>query len=92
MRLAAIIGLVGLIGTQVLAASTLNSGTVNSYTPAEADRARAAVTKAGYTPETIAMAQDGNFFFNAKQGGQTYQVTVTRAGKVYANGGTAAGM
>ena len=57
----------------------------------EADAARAAVRKVGYAPGAIAMMQDGNFF-NAKKDDQTYQVTVTRNGGVYASGGTAVGM
>jgi hypothetical protein len=77
---------------QAIAAPMAEPSTVNSFTPAEADRARAAVTRAGYTPEKIVAVQDGNFFFNAGQDGQSYQVTVTRVGKVYATGGTAAGM
>lgn len=52
---AVIIGLISLVSAQAFAAST-----VNSYTPSEADRARAAVRKAGYTPEAIAQVKDKN--------------------------------
>ena len=88
------LALVAMMAAQVLAAPTRSAtgdtATVNSYTPAQADRARAAVTRAGYTPEEIAAVQDGNFFFNAARNGQPYQVTVTHAGKVYVTSGTAA--
>ena len=86
MGMATIIGLAGLLGAPALAPAT-----VNSYTPAQADRARQAVRKAGYTPDAIAAVQDENFFLNARRAGQTYQVTVTRSGKVYASTGIAAG-
>ena len=57
--------------------------TVNSYTPAQEDQAKARVVKAGYQPDKLAMVQDGNFFFAATKGGQTYQATVTKAGEVF---------
>ena len=66
-------------------AAFAQSGTVNSYTPAQAAKAKAAVQAAGYTPGTIAAAQAGNFFINAKKGSNTYMVTVTADGHAYAS-------
>lgn len=56
--------------------------TVNSYTPAQESRAKAAIVRAGYQPDTLAAAQDGNFFFTATKGDELYQATVTASGKV----------
>jgi hypothetical protein len=61
--------------------------TVNSYTPAEESRAKATIVKAGYRPDQLAAVQDGNFFFTATKGGDTYQATVTTSGKLYVSTG-----
>ena len=61
--------------------------TVNSYTPAEESRAKAMVVKAGYRPDALAAVQDGNFFFMATKGGDTYQATVTASGKLFVSTG-----
>jgi hypothetical protein len=58
--------------------------TVNSYTPAQAQQALAAARAAGYTGGNVSFAQAGNFFINASRGGQTYSLTVTPDGKLYA--------
>jgi hypothetical protein len=57
--------------------------TVNSYTQAEEGRAKAAITRAGYRPDTLAAAQDGNLFFTATKGGDFYQATFTASGKLF---------
>ena len=62
-------------------------GTVNEVTPAQLERGRAAVTKAGYQPGVLQFGQDGNLFFTATRDSMTYGVTVTRAGQVYASNG-----
>lgn len=61
--------------------------TVNSYTQAEESRAKAAITKAGYQPDALAAAQDGNLFFTATKGGEIYQATVTASGKLFVSTG-----
>jgi hypothetical protein len=58
--------------------------TVNDYTPAQEQRARAAATRQGYRVDKVIMAQDGNLNFTATKGGQNVQLTVTREGQVYA--------
>lgn len=65
-------------------AALAQSGTVNSYTSADAAKAKAAVQAAGFTPGDITSAQAGNFFVAAKKDGATYVVTVTPDGHVYA--------
>lgn len=72
-------------------ARTGATATVNSYTPAQADHARQEARGAGYIPEAIAAAQDGNFFLTAERGGEIHQVTVTPSGKVYGGTGIKAG-
>jgi hypothetical protein len=57
--------------------------TVNAVSQTEMARAKAAIQHAGYQPEMLAMAQDHNLFFNATKGGETYEITVTRDGKLY---------
>lgn len=57
--------------------------TVDSYTPRQEERAKAAIVNAGYRPDKLTMVQDGNFFFTATKNGKSYQATVTSAGKVY---------
>jgi hypothetical protein len=65
--------------------------TVNSYTPAQADKAREAARVAGYQPVTVTFAQAGNFFINGTRDGQIYSLTITPDGKVYASMPVAAG-
>jgi len=62
-------------------------GTVSEVTPAQLERGRAAVTKAGYRPDVLQFGQDGNLFFTATRNGVSYTVTVTPSGQVYANNG-----
>jgi MoaA/NifB/PqqE/SkfB family radical SAM enzyme len=57
--------------------------TVNSYTPAQEQKARSAARAAGYQPAIITMVQAGNFFMDATRGGHRYQLTITPDGKVY---------
>ena len=57
--------------------------TVNDYTAAESQRAEAAARSAGFDNLEITMVQDGNFFLNGQKQGETYNLTVTRDGKVY---------
>jgi hypothetical protein len=78
------ISLAAALLTLCATAAFAQSGTVNSYTPAEAAKARAAVQAAGYTPGAIATAQAGNLFVRAKKGSDSYMVTVTPDGHVYA--------
>jgi hypothetical protein len=56
--------------------------TVNDYTAAESQRAEAAARSAGFYNLEITMVQDGNFFLNGHKQGGTYNLTVTRDGKV----------
>lgn len=65
------------------------SPTVDSYTPAQAERADEAARKAGYTPGIVTMAQAGNLFLDATRGGEMYSLTVTPDAKVYASTPTA---
>jgi hypothetical protein len=77
-----------LLFTALLAAPTLalaQAGSTDSYTPAQADKAKAAARAAGYDPVVISMAQGGNIFINAKRDGQIYSLTVTPEDKVYAS-------
>ena len=76
------ISLAAALLTLCATAAFAQSGTVNGYTTAEAAKAKAAVQAAGYTPGTIAAAQAGNFFVNAKKGSDSYVVTVTAEGLV----------
>lgn len=80
---AAVVVAAAVVGATAFAAR----GTVNSYTTAQEDRAKAKVVNAGYRPDKLAMVQDGNFFFTATKNGEQYQVTVTSSGKVYAGAG-----
>ena len=59
--------------------------TTNSYTPAQANQARDAARAAGYQPGAITFVQGGNFFINATRNGQTFSLSVTPDGKVYAS-------
>ena len=72
--------------TAAIAAQT----TVNSFSPAQEGHAKEAITQAGYRPEALAAVQDGNFFFTATKGGDVYQATVTKNGKVFVSTGLAA--
>jgi hypothetical protein len=65
-------------------AAFAQTGTVNGYTPAELAKAKAAVLAAGYVPGALGASQGGNFFINAKKGGDSYMVTVTPDDHVYA--------
>ena len=61
------------------------AGTVNSYTPAQEQKARSAARGAGYQPVNITMVQADNFFMTATRAGHRYELTVTPDGKVYAS-------
>lgn len=61
------------------------TATVNSYTPAQEEKAEAAVKAAGYDPGKVLFAQAGNFFFNGIKDGQSYGITVTPDGRVFAS-------
>lgn len=75
------------LAAMVLVAGTTSAlaapATVNSYTASQEDRAKAAIVKAGFQPDALAMVQDWNFFFTATKGGDVYQATVTAGGKVF---------
>ena len=88
MRLG-ILALVSLLSaaTGALAQTSQFRGTVNEVTPAQLERGRAAVTKAGYQPVVLQFAQDGNLFFTATKNGMNYTLTVTPPGQVYASSG-----
>ena len=76
------------VSLSVAAASPHSGGpisTVNTYTAAQEAEARKAATRAGFTPGPVLFAQAGNFFFNASKDGQSYGVTVTPGGQVYAS-------
>lgn len=64
--------------------------TVNDYTAAQSQRAEAAAQSAGFNDLEIVMVQDGNFFLNGQKQGQSYNLTVTRDGKVYSSSGSPA--
>jgi hypothetical protein len=76
------------LAAALLAVSTVaafaQAGTVDAYTPAQLAKAKAAVQAAGYTPGTLGASQAGNFFINAKKGGDSYMVTVTPDDQVFA--------
>ena len=72
-------------GSSALAQTPDLRGTVNEVTPAQEERARAAVTHAGYQPTALESAQDGNLFYTATRQGDIYTVTVTRSGQVFAS-------
>jgi hypothetical protein len=61
------------------------AGTVNSYTPAQEQKARSAARAAGYQPTIITMVQADNFFMDGTRAGRRYQLTITPDGKVYAS-------
>lgn len=81
------------LGLLILSAPAMAQGglTVNSFTPAQADKAREAARAAGYQPVTITFAQAGNFFINGTRDGRIYSLTVTPDGEVYASTPVAAG-
>jgi hypothetical protein len=62
--------------------------TVNDYSAADRMRAEKAARAAGFAPQAVVMAQAGHLFLKAEKDGQTYMLTVTPAGKVYAGTGT----
>ena len=74
-------------GTSTLAQGAQFTGTVDEVTPAMKARGEAAVIHAGYRPTVLQFGQDGNLFFSATKGDETYDATVTRAGKVYVSNG-----
>ena len=74
-------------GTSAFAQGVQFAGTVDEVTPAMKARGEAAVTRAGYHPTTLQFGQDGNLFFTATKGDETYDATVTRGGKVYVSNG-----
>lgn len=74
-----------LAGTPALAQT---GATVNDYSAADRARAEKAARAAGFAPKAVVMAQAGHLFLNAEKDGQTYMLTVTPAGKVYASTGT----
>ena len=78
-------------GTSTFAQSAEFAGTVDEVTPAMKARGEAAVIHAGYRPTTLQFGQDGNLFFTAMKGEETYDATVTRDGKVYVNNGAPIG-
>jgi hypothetical protein len=66
-------------------AAFAQSGTVNAYNSADEAKAEAAVKAAGFTSTTLASSQAGNFYIKAMKGTDTYYVTVTADGHVYAS-------
>jgi hypothetical protein len=91
MKIVWLTALALLLATEALAQAS-HRGTVNDVSEAEIARARAAITRAGYTPTVLQFAQAGNLFFTAKKEGLTYGVTVTPSGETYfSNGSPAAG-
>lgn len=79
----------GLIVTAASGQSGL-PGTVNAVSENEVARAKAAIQKAGYQPETLTMAQDHNLFFNATKGAESYAITVTPDMRAYVSTGVPA--
>jgi hypothetical protein len=75
------------LGALLISSPALAQGaqTTNSYTPVQANQTRDAARAAGYQPSAITFAQGGNFFINATRNGQTFSLTVTPDGKVYAS-------
>src|SRR6185312_3762719 len=69
------------------AAPAGSDGTVNASTPAMLGRARQAAEHAGYHPIAIAAVQDGNVFLNATRDNQVFEITFTRAGKLFVSTG-----
>jgi len=61
--------------------------TVNSFAHAQDARDRKAIIEAGYKPDVLEFAQDGNLFYTATKAGDTYEVTVVPSGQVYASTG-----
>jgi hypothetical protein len=64
--------------------------TVNDYSTTDRARAEKAARAAGFAPKAVVMAQAGHLFLNAEKDGQTYMLTVTPEGRVYASTGTPA--
>lgn len=86
MRFVIFVSAMSLMGTGVaLADQTADPVTVNDYTPAQKDAALSAARAAGYTGGQVTMFQAGDFFVRADKGGQVYQLTVRRDGKVFAS-------
>jgi hypothetical protein len=81
-------GMVGILMSSAYAAlpAAHPGPTVNDYTAAQSERAEAAARRAGFENLEITMVQDGNFWFDGRKQGQTYNVTVTKDGQVYSSG------
>ncbi len=65
------------------AAAQEGTRTVNGWTPAERQRAEAAVRAAGFTPAEVAYAQGGAVFIYGIRGDDKYLITVTPDGKAH---------
>lgn len=72
MRLAMACTLVLAFAGPALAAEP---GTVNSYTHGQDEKARAAITQAGYRPRVLESAQAGNLFHTATKGNDFFEAT-----------------
>lgn len=81
--------IVVLVGRSIAANAALPMAhpgpTVNDYTAAESGRAQAAARRAGYSITDITMVQAGYFFLKGEKAGESYFLTVTPEGKVYAS-------
>ena len=75
------------LGAAVAVAATQfhEGGTVNQYTDGQASAARDLATKAGYQPNKITMAQDGNIWLDARRGGDDYTLLATADNQLYAS-------
>jgi hypothetical protein len=73
-------------GASAALAQSSPPGTVNSYSAAEEQRARAAAQREGFTPIGRVWAQAGTFFLYATKDGNRHQLTVTPQGVVHATG------
>ena len=69
---------------QVQRSASSSTGTVNSYSAAELQRARAAAQRQGFTPLGGVWAQAGTIFMYASKGGDRHQLTITPEGQVHA--------
>lgn len=57
--------------------------TVNGYSDADAAKAKAAITAAGFTAGSVASAQGGALFVNATKGADQYVITVLADGSIH---------
>jgi len=71
------------IAAMPAAAALAQTGSVNGYSDAEAAKAKAAITAAGFTAGSVASAQGGALFVNATKGADKYVITVMADGTLH---------